>query len=131
MPERAYLFDTGALIDIYRGRQRIAAYFETLARQMGYLSVISEAELWMGLRPNETAQHEALLRYFVSLPVNSFIARQAGEWMQRYRSRGLGWVDALIAATARDEGVAVLTRDRRLAALLAQEADFVVYDMID
>lgn len=30
MPERAYLFDTGALIDIYRGRQRIAAYFDSV-----------------------------------------------------------------------------------------------------
>jgi len=126
--EQRYLFDTGALIDIYRGRERIRPYFEKLAAQPAAISVISEAELWMGLRPDEVTEHEALLGYFALLDVTSRVGRQAGEWMQRYRHRGLGWMDALIVATARVEGLAVLTRDRRLAAVLSPEAPFAVYD---
>ena len=43
MSEQGHLFDTGALIDIYRGRERIRPYFEALAERPAYISVISEA----------------------------------------------------------------------------------------
>ncbi len=122
-----YLFDTGALIDIYRGRQRVRPYFDALAHQSAYVSVISEAELWMGLRPGEISRHEALLNYFIPLPINSAVARMAGGWMQRYRPQGLGWMDALITASAKYAGAAVLTRDLHLASVLAEDAEFVVY----
>jgi len=123
-----YLFDTGALIDIYRGRQRISPYFEALAEQAAYLSVISEAELWRGLRPGEIERHEALLALFVPLPLTSEAARLAGQWMQAYQGSGLGWMDALIAATAAVAGAPLLTRDRRLAGVLADKVEFVLYD---
>lgn len=128
MSDAAYLFDTGALIDIYRGRERIRPYFDALAERPAYISVVSEAQLWLGLRPDETERHEALLRYFDSLPVDSAVARRAGEWMRRYRAQGLGWMDALIAATASAAGVAVLTRDRLLTKVLKSETEFVCYD---
>lgn len=128
MSDAAYLFDTGALIDIYRGRERIRPYFDALAERPAYISVVSEAELWLGLRPDETERHEALLRYFDSLPVDSAVARRAGEWMRRYRHQGLGWMDALITATASTAGVVVLTRDLLLTQVLKREAEFVCYD---
>ncbi len=56
------------------------------------------------------------------------MARQAGEWMQRYRHQGLGWMDALIVATSVLAGVPTLTRDRRLSEVLAGEATFILYD---
>ena len=130
MNETTYLFDTGALIDIYRGRQRIRPFFDNVINESltAYVSPISEAELWFGLRPGEQQQHEALLSFFIPLPLMSKAGRLAGEWMQQYQARGLGWMDALIVATARLADLPVLTRDRRLAVLLAEPVEFILYD---
>lgn len=124
-----WLFDSGVLFDLYKGRQRARVYFDRLVdgSLRGYVSVISEAEMWRGLRPGEVEDHEALLSLFIVLPLDSRAARLAGTWMQRYESRGLGWMDALIVATARQADLTVLTRDARLAACLAGEARFKVY----
>lgn len=123
------LFDTGALFDLYKGRQHARAYFDCLldGSLRGYVSVISEAEIWRRLRPGEVEDHKALLGLFVVLPLDSGAARLAGTWMQHYEEQGLGWMDALIVATARQVGLTVLTRDARLAACLADEARFEVY----
>lgn len=91
------------------------------------ISPISEAELWLGLRPDELDRHESLLAFFVVLPLVSAAGRLAGQWMQRYQAQGLGWMDALITATAANAGLALLTRDRRLAGILAAEVKFVTY----
>ena len=127
--EANYLFDTGALIDIYRGRDRIEPYFQSLLEgQAAFISVISEAELWVGLRPDEMERHEALVGHFSPLPIGSAVARQAGDWMRQFRASGLGWMDALLTATAYTNQLTVLTRDRRLAAVLGNEVEFQVYD---
>jgi predicted nucleic acid-binding protein len=130
MSETGYLFDTGALIDIYRGRSRIQPYFKAVLEAGGvaFVSVISEAELWQGLRPDELSRHEALLRQFNALPITSEAARQAGVWMQLYKTSGLGWMDALMVSTAYNNRLVVLTRDRRLASLLHGDTEFMVYD---
>jgi len=126
-----YLFDTSALIDIYHGRERVKPYFDRLfekdERFIAYISPISEAELWLGLRPDELEQHEALLGLFLSLPLSSEAGRLAGEWMRRFGPQGLGWMDALITATATVSNLAVLTRDKRLVTLLQDEAKFHLY----
>jgi predicted nucleic acid-binding protein len=124
-----FLFDTGALIDIYRGRTTVRPRFQTVVdgKLSGYVSVITEAELWRGVKPMELDRHEAILSFFQSLTLDSRAARLAGEWMQKYEPHGLGWMDALIVATARHAGLAVLTRDARLAQVLAGEAQFEVY----
>lgn len=115
--------------DLYKGRQRARVYFERLlgGSLRGYVSVVSEAGMWRGLRPDEVEEHEALLELFVVMLLDSGVARLAGAWMQRYGSQGLGWMDALTVATARRADLTVLTRDARLAACLADEAQFKVY----
>lgn len=130
MSEPAYLFDTGALIDIYRGRERIRPLFDQVidGSVRAYVSPISEAELWLGLRPGEEDLHEALLGLFTALPLISEAGRLAGQWMQQFGTVGLGWMDALLAATAAVAGVPLLTRDRRLVQTLQSEAEFVQYD---
>ena len=131
MSESHYLFDTGALIDIYHGRERVRPYFNRLLEPdddfAAYVAPITEAELWLGLRPDELQRHEALLAYFIPLPLSSAAGRLAGEWMRRFSATGLGWMDALIVATAAVAGLSVLTRDRRLAALLEDEAKLHLY----
>jgi predicted nucleic acid-binding protein len=123
------LFDTNCLIDIYQGRERIRPYFEALSggQTGGYLSVITEAELWRGLRTGEISRHEALLNQFTILPLRSETARLAGIWMQQYGQTGLGWMDAFITATAKTTSLTLLTRDKRLTQVLADEAQFELY----
>lgn len=123
------LFDTGALIDIYKGRSRIKPYFDTFikAGKLNYISVISEAELWRGLHANEVDRHNLLLAQFVILPLRSEAARLAGSWMQQHQAIGLGWMDAFIVATAATADRPVLTRDKRLANLLASQSAFELY----
>lgn len=124
------LFDTGALIDIYKGRPRIKPYFDAYitAGKLTYISVISEAELWRGLRAGEMEKHNALFAQFVILPLRSEAARLAGEWMQQYHAIGLGWMDAFIAATAVTADLTILTRDKQLASLLANQLAFELYE---
>ncbi|MFN2124397.1 MAG: PIN domain-containing protein [Candidatus Promineifilaceae bacterium] len=124
------LFDTNCLIDIYLGRKRIRPTFEAIlaGELLPFMSVITEAELWRGLRAGELEIHQALVSHFTILPLRSNAARLAGNWMQQFQSNGLGWMDALITATANVNGLTVLTRDKRLALLLAEDADFIIYE---
>lgn len=95
---------------------------------MPYVSVVTVAELWRGLRPEELEKHELLMERFVSVSLDSDMARLAGAWMQKYASVGLGWMDALISATGKIAGLNILTRDKRLASVLSAELKFEVYE---
>lgn len=123
------LFDTNALIDIYRGKNSIKPYFDVILDEtlLPYVSVLTEAELWRGLRADETERHELLMERFISLPLDSDAARLAGSWMQKFSASGLGWMDALISATGKVAGLTVLTRDKRLASVLSDELTFEIY----
>lgn len=123
------LFDTNALIDIYRGKNSIKPYFDAILDEtlLPYVSVLTEAELWRGLRADETERHELLMERFISLPLDSDAARLAGSWMQKFSASGLGWMDALISATGKVAGLTVLTRDKRLASVLSDELTFEIY----
>ncbi len=69
----------------------------------------------------------SLAEQFTILPLRSDATRLAGSWMQQYEHSGLGWMDALISATAKIANVSILTRDKKLAGVLANEASFVIY----
>jgi predicted nucleic acid-binding protein len=123
------LFDTTALIDIYRGMDRIKPYFDSMlsGEIVPYVSVVTEAELWRGMRAEELARHEMIMDQFISLPLDSDASRLAGAWMQKFAGSGLGWMDAFIAATGKIAGLPVLTRDKRLVKLLSAETKFQLY----
>ncbi len=72
-------------------------------------------------------RHNAILARFVALPLDSDAARLAGSWMQKYAAAGLGWMDALIAASGKVAGLPLLTRDSRLARVLSVEVEFELY----
>ena len=126
------LFDTNALVDIYRGQVSIKTHFESIldGSLLPYVSAITEAELWRGLQPGEIERHELILSQFISLPLDSDAARLAGTWMQKYASSGLGWMDALISATGKIADLPLLTRDKRLANVLSAETKFELYSLI-
>lgn len=131
MKPNELLFDTTALIDIYRGVSGIKPKFDAILNNKisPFVSVLTEAELWRGLHPEEVERHALILKQFVLLPLTSDAARLAGTWMQKYSSTGLGWMDALITATGKVAGLTVLTRDKKLAKALSSETKFEIYEV--
>jgi len=125
------LFDTTALIDIYRGKSGVESYFDQFLEGtlLPYVSVISEAELWRGLKAEEVEKHLLMIEQFIALPLDSDAARLAGAWMQKYSTMGLGWMDALISATGRVADISILTRDKKLIRVLSTETKFEEYSL--
>lgn len=113
MPD--WLLDSGALIDWFCGRERVVGYVHRIleGQAQGAFSTVSEIELWQGLRPGEEARHEALLSFLERVPLDSLVARRAGELRQRYGLARLSLPDAAIAASAELTGRTLVTRNAR------------------
>lgn len=113
MAERL-LTDTDVLIEYLRGRSEAVEYVEDLTSDL-YLSVISVAELFAGVKGGEVEKSlEQFLQAFVILPVTEKVARLGGLYRKDYGpSHGTGLADALIAATAEENGASLATFDRR------------------
>lgn len=96
------LVDTDVLVDQLRGRRRLApgAY---------RYSVITRAELFAG-RPAEEGPVRRLLATMREVPVDREIAESAGRLR---RDVGIALPDALIAASALQAGIALLTGNQR------------------
>ena len=113
MAERL-LLDTDVLIEYLRGRGEAVEYLESLSSDL-YLSVISVAELFAGVKGEE--EERSLKQFhlaFVILPVTEKVARLGGLYRRDFRpSHGTGLADALIAATAEENGANLVTFDRR------------------
>lgn len=108
------LIDTDVLIEYLRGRSEAVEYLEGLTSDL-YLSVISVAELFAGVKGDEEEKSlKQLLQAFVILPVTEKAARLGGLYRRDYRpSHGTGLADALIAATAEENGANLVTFNRR------------------
>ena len=113
MAERL-LIDTDVLIEYLRDRSEAVKYLEGLTSDL-YMSVISVAELFAGVRDDEEEKSlEQLLLAFVVLPVTEKTARLGGRYRRDYRgSHGTGLADALIAATSEENGADLVTFNRR------------------
>lgn len=113
MAERL-LIDTDVLIEYLRGRDKAVEYLESLTSDL-YLSVISVAELFAGVKSDEEGKSlEQLLQAFVILPVTEKTARLGGLYRREYKpSHGTGLADALIAATSEVSGANLVTLNRR------------------
>jgi len=108
------LIDTDVLIEYLRDRSEAVEYLEGLTSDL-YMSVISVAELFAGVRDDEEEKSlEQLLLAFVVLPVTEKTARLGGRYRRDYRgSHGTGLADALIAATSEENGADLVTFNRR------------------
>lgn len=107
------LMDTDVLIEYLRGRREAVEYLESLTADL-YLSVISVAELFAGVKGDEEEKSlNQLLLTFTVLPVTEKTARLGGLYRRDYRhSHGTGLADALIAATAEENGAGLVTFNR-------------------
>ena len=113
MPRRS-MIDTDVLIEYLRGSDRAAKFLEGLEGAL-IISAISVAELFSGVKGSEEMDAlDQFMQAFQTIPIDDRLARQAGLIRQEYHpSHGVGLADALIAATALEEGAELFTFNRR------------------
>ncbi|VEN72776.1 putative nucleic acid-binding protein, contains PIN domain [Candidatus Desulfarcum epimagneticum] len=102
--------DTDVLIDFFRGHRKAADFIhDHFARII--LSSIVVAELWAGVKGDaEQAALEDFISLFRVAPITAGIARAGGLYKRDYgKSHGVGLADALLAATAEEEGAELKT----------------------
>lgn len=109
------IFDTDVLIWLERGNEKALKAVETQAER--HLSVQSYMELLQGARSKE---HHQLIRDFLSefgfiiLPLTQAIGHRAAVYIEEYAlSSGLRAADALIAATAHENNLTLMTSNSK------------------
>lgn len=110
------LIDTDILIDATRGRASAQDFLVELRRRDPVqTSVVSAMELIVGCRDSsERRQIERFLGHTVVLPIAPTASEAAYRLVAKYYlSHGLLIADALIAATALDEGLTLYTLNTR------------------
>ncbi len=113
MAERL-LLDTDVLVEYLRGRPRAIKYLEPLNSDL-YISVVSVAELFAGVKGDEEERSlEQFLLAFAVLPITEKVAWLGGLYRRDFGpSHGTGLADALIAATVEENGINLVTFNRR------------------
>ena len=114
MPE--WIVDSSVVIDYLRGHGEAAEFLET-ARQAGELAthVVVVAEVLAGERDHrELETIERFLGEFRIHPIDSSDSARSIDLFKRYRlSRGVGWLDCLIAATGLRTGLRIATLNEK------------------
>jgi tRNA(fMet)-specific endonuclease VapC len=114
-----YLLDTDTVSFAIRGMGRVKE--NILARVPGEIaiSVLTEAELWFGVKKLASRRLERSVEDFLSgvevLAFDRSAARDFGD-LQAFlgaRGRTIGIVDALLAAHARSHALSLVTHNRR------------------
>jgi tRNA(fMet)-specific endonuclease VapC len=116
-----YLIDTDWVIDHFHRIERVTRRLEELAPQGLALSIVSLAELYEGVYySRDPAESEEVLQRFLDpslsiLGIDEETCKIFGRERGRLRAAGLiiGDVDLLIAATALQYNLTLLTNNRR------------------
>jgi len=108
------LIDTDILIDHLRGSKNIAAIINSSSGNTPFISVISLAEIYSFLFIQEYQIMDELLNMITIINVDDIIAKTAGKYRMEYiKSCHLTVPDALIAATAKINRAALVTKNTR------------------
>lgn len=97
------LVDTDVLVDHLRGHQAFA-----VGRDIVHVSVVTRAELFAGHATDES-RVSMLLEPFREIPIDRAVAERAGRIR---RASSILMPDALIAGTALEHGLTLITRNR-------------------
>jgi predicted nucleic acid-binding protein len=111
---KAFLIDSDILIDHLRKEQNALDYIRQKIDDGSplFISVISRIEILSGARKGEDEAIQSLFDIFTPVDVDLAIADGAGEYMRKFRrSHALSIGDAVIAATAKEMGMKLVTRN--------------------
>jgi predicted nucleic acid-binding protein len=111
------LLDTTVLLDVLRARQNRRSL---LAELIGGGHVLATAainigEVYAGMRLGEENRTEAFLSSLDCYPITGAIARRAGSLKSTWAHKGrtLSLADMMVAATALEHGLSLLTDNRK------------------
>ena len=111
-----YLVDTDIVIWITRGEKKYVNWFQDLKQEtLLSISSITIAEIYKNIFPSELTNTEAIINDFAVYDVISSIAKQGGLYWQQYskRYKNLSIIDCIIAATANEHDLILLTLNTR------------------
>ena len=110
----AYLLDSDIMVDVTRGNTEAADYVDGLPGAC-LLSSVTALELIAGARSQrEVTDLDLMISAYDQVAPNDDITRRAYYLMKTYAtSAGLRTLDALIAATALEEGLTLATKNRK------------------
>jgi predicted nucleic acid-binding protein len=113
-----YLLDSNIGIYLLANDTSVTSFLRNITGQGAsfYFSAISECEIRNNLKHGEHLRVDRLLITRRILVVDSKIARRAAElqFQQRANGRSIKTPDALILATALEQGLAFVSRDKQL-----------------
>ncbi len=111
------LLDTTVLLDVLRARQNRRSLLAELVAGGHVLATaaINIGEVYAGMRRGEENTTEAFLSSLECYPLTGAIARRAGSlksaWAQKGRTLSLA--DMMVAATALEHGLSLMTDSRK------------------
>lgn len=111
------LLDTSVLVDVLRRRNQRRELLADLVRAGHTLATttLNLAELYSGMRAGEEAATEAFLGGLELYELTGSCARQAGKLKSAWARKGrtLTLADMIVAASAIEQGCALLTDNRK------------------
>ncbi|MGI9064956.1 MAG: type II toxin-antitoxin system VapC family toxin [Pyrinomonadaceae bacterium] len=112
MPD--FLIDTDVLIDISRGNSDAADFVDSLNGEI-FIGRISAMRLMVGARDRrDQLVIEKFIKFFEIQELSDGIGREAYQALKQYsRSHGLMLADALIAATAKEKDLELVSKNAK------------------
>ncbi|HEY0431479.1 MAG TPA: type II toxin-antitoxin system VapC family toxin [Pyrinomonadaceae bacterium] len=109
-----YLVDTDVLVDVSRNNQAAIDFLDQLADSWS-LSIITALELIVGARnKKEVNQIDQLVAVYSAIPLTTEIGNSAYDLLRQFaKSHGLRVFDSLIAATAIEEKLTLVSRNKK------------------
>lgn len=109
-----FLIDSNVLIDVSRGKEGAIKYLDSLADSWA-LSQVTAMELIVGARDKrDLATIDEFLSMFAIIPLSENIGAGAYRLLKIYaKSHGLHVFDSLIAATAMEKTLTLVTLNRK------------------
>ena len=113
-----YLIDTDVMVDVSRRNADAASYVDSLPDAS--IAIITAQELIVGARDKrDTAGIDSLVALYPVVHINSRIGERAYNLLKTYaKSHGLRTFDSLIATTALEAGLTLVSKNRKHFAMI-------------